>query len=54
LALKFHPDKNKDDPEAKENFQKINEAYKILTDEEKRKIYDKTGKLTKISYNFKG
>ncbi len=43
LALKVHPDKNQDDPKANENFQYLNLAYKILMDEEKRKIYDETG-----------
>jgi len=45
LALKIHPDKNRDDPEAKEKFQKIVEAYNILSDPEKKKIYDETGTL---------
>jgi DnaJ family protein C protein 9 len=45
LALKLHPDKNKEDAEATRNFQKINEAYQILIDPEKRKIYDETGSI---------
>lgn len=44
LALKIHPDKNLNDPEAKEKFQKVIEAYKILSDPAKKKIYDETGK----------
>ncbi|EGR33193.1 hypothetical protein IMG5_206853 [Ichthyophthirius multifiliis] len=43
LALKIHPDKNKDDPTAKEKFQKIVEAYNILSDPNKKKEYDETG-----------
>ncbi|SBS79930.1 DnaJ protein, putative [Plasmodium ovale curtisi] len=43
LALKFHPDKNVGDPEAKIKFQKINEAYQVLSDEEKRLEYNKYG-----------
>ena len=41
LALKFHPDRNKS-PEAPEHFKEISEAYAVLSDPEKRKIYDTT------------
>jgi len=42
LALKFHPDKNKD-PGAEEKFKEISEAYEVLSDKEKRNVYDKFG-----------
>ena len=42
LALKFHPDRNKS-PEAGEHFKEISEAYAVLSDPEKRKIYDQYG-----------
>lgn len=42
LALKFHPDRNKS-PEATEHFKEISEAYAVLSDPEKRKIYDQYG-----------
>lgn len=45
LTVKFHPDKNPDDPEATEKFQQMNEAYKILSDPKTRAVYDKTGDL---------
>jgi len=44
LARKFHPDLNPNNPEAKLNFQKINEANTVLSDEDKRKKYDQYGK----------
>ncbi|XP_028401169.1 dnaJ homolog subfamily B member 6-like [Dendronephthya gigantea] len=45
LALKWHPDKNPDNKEnASKMFQEISEAYEVLSDEEKRAVYDKYGK----------
>ncbi len=44
LAMKFHPDRNPDDKEAEDNFKVVNEAYQVLSDEEKRSIYDRYGK----------
>lgn len=43
LAVKYHPDKNPDDEDAVTKFHDINEAYEVLQDDEKRKIYDKHG-----------
>lgn len=43
LALKYHPDKNKDNEESTKKFQEITEAYSILGDEQKRKNYDHYG-----------
>lgn len=37
LAKKYHPDTNKDDPNASKKFQEVSEAYEILSDDTKRK-----------------
>lgn len=42
-AKKYHPDKNRDDPNANEKFQKIGMAYQVLSDESLRAKYDKLG-----------
>jgi DnaJ-class molecular chaperone len=39
-ALKYHPDKNKDNPAAVDMMKKINEAYAVLSDDSKRQQYD--------------
>ncbi|XP_051502919.1 dnaJ homolog subfamily C member 5-like isoform X1 [Myxocyprinus asiaticus] len=45
LALKYHPDKNPNNPEASEKFKEINNANTILNDETKRQIYDEYGSM---------
>jgi len=42
-ALKWHPDKNKDSPDAAEKFKECSQAFEILSDPEKRKMYDQYG-----------
>ena len=42
-ALKYHPDRNPDNPEAVEKFKEIAAAYEVLTDSEKRSLYDRFG-----------
>ncbi len=43
LAVKFHPDKNPDDPHAEEKFKELGEAYDALIDPNKRAAYDRFG-----------
>jgi DnaJ-class molecular chaperone len=43
LAMKYHPDRNPDDPAAQEKFKEISNAYEVLSDTEKRKAYDMGG-----------
>ena len=43
LAKKYHPDLNKDNPDAANKFKEINEAYEVLGDEKKRQNYDQFG-----------
>ncbi len=43
LAMKYHPDRNSDDAEAELKFKEVKEAYEVLSDEKKRKMYDQFG-----------
>jgi curved DNA-binding protein CbpA len=55
LALKYHPDRNKDNlKESEEKFKKINEAYKVLSDSKKKEQYDhwNQNKKNQNSYNY--
>lgn len=43
LAKKYHPDLNRDNPDAAEKFKELNEAYEVLSDKDKRAKYDQFG-----------
>ncbi len=43
LAIKYHPDKNPDDKSSEEKFKEATEAYEILGDDQRRKLYDQFG-----------
>jgi DnaJ-class molecular chaperone len=43
LALKHHPDRNPEDPQAEDNFKEASEAYSVLSDAQKRAAYDRFG-----------
>lgn len=43
MAMKYHPDRNSDDPEAEKKFKEASEAYEVLGDSEKRQQYDRFG-----------
>ena len=44
LAQKYHPDVNKNNPDAEKKFKEVSEAYEVLSDKQKRATYDQFGK----------
>lgn len=43
MARKYHPDVNRDDPKAEDKFKEISDAYEVLSDPQKREVYDRFG-----------
>ncbi|MBX3118770.1 MAG: J domain-containing protein [Fimbriimonadaceae bacterium] len=54
LARKYHPDVNPNDKSAEAKFKEISEAYEVLSDPEKRKMYDQFGANWENARNFQG
>ena len=46
LAKKYHPDTNSGDAVAEQKFKEVTEAYNVLSDPEKKKLYDKFGPVS--------
>ena len=53
-ALKYHPDRNREDPKAEEKFKEASEAYEVLSDTQKRQIYDSYGHQGLAGTGFQG
>lgn len=54
LALQYHPDRNPGNKEAEEKFKEISEAYEVLSDPQKRAIYDREGYAGLKGHGYRG
>ena len=54
LAFKHHPDHNRSDGGTGEKFKEVNEAYEVLSDQEKRSAYDRFGHGATEGFSWRG
>ena len=54
LALQYHPDRNPNDPVAEEHFKLVAEAYHVLSDRKRRRLYDKNGHEGLKKHGYRG
>ena len=54
LARKYHPDVNPNDKAAEAKFKEMSEAYEVLSDSDKRQMYDQYGSNWEQAHNFSG
>lgn len=54
LAMKYHPDRNKNNPDAESKFKDIQKAYEVLSNSEKRSNYDQFGSEDGANYDYSG
>ena len=53
-ALKYHPDRNQGDQKAEDKFKEASEAYEVLSDQEKRQVYDQFGHQGLAGQGYQG